>query len=127
MNVRAARVSMVASARIASMASAAPAHLDSVGQRASWTWTNVRALPAGMAPSVWTSPMDMSVAVQRALRAPCVSEMWMTALRTPATMGAVLTASLASHVLVPQATRAHAVRARWMSVAASPAAMVANV
>lgn len=38
---------------------------DSVGQRASWTWTNVRALPAGMAPSVWTSPMDMSVAVQR--------------------------------------------------------------
>lgn len=109
------------------MASAAPAHLDSVGQRASWTWTNVRALPAGMAPSVWTSPMDMSVAVQRALRAPCVSEMWMTALRTPATMGAVLTASLASHVLVPQATRAHAVRARWMSVAASPAAMVANV
>lgn len=62
----------------------------------------------------------------QALRAPCVSEMWTTALRTPATTGAVSTASLASHVLVPQATRAHAVRARWMSVAANPAATVAN-
>lgn len=36
-----------------------------MGPRASWTWTNVQALPAGMAPSVWTSPMAMSVAVQR--------------------------------------------------------------
>lgn len=42
-----------------------PYSQDSVGPRASWTWTNVQALPAGMALSVWTSPMAMSVAVQR--------------------------------------------------------------
>lgn len=42
-----------------------PYSQDSVGPRASWTWTNVPARPAGMAPSVWTSPMAMSVAVRR--------------------------------------------------------------
>lgn len=88
---------------------------------------SVQALPAGMVPSVWTSLTAMSVAVQRALRALCVRETWMTALRIPATMGAVSMALLASRVLVPQAIRAYAVRARWMSAAASPADMGANV
>lgn len=109
------------------MASAAPAPQDSVGPCVSWTWMNVQALLAGMVPSVWTSPMAMSVAVQRALRALSVSEMWTTALRTPATMDAVSMALLASRVRVPRATRAHAARARWMSAAASPAATGANV
>lgn len=63
----------------------------------------------------------------QALRALCVSETWMTALRIPATTGAVSMALLASRVLVPQATRAYAVRARWMSAAASPVDMGANV
>lgn len=65
MNVRAAHVSTVVSARIESMASAAPAHQDSVGPRVSWMWMNVQVPPAGMAPSVWTSLTAMSVAVQR--------------------------------------------------------------
>lgn len=65
MNVRAAHVSMVVSARIESMASAAPAHQDSVGPRVSWMWMNVQALLAGTVPSVWTSLTAMSVAVQR--------------------------------------------------------------
>lgn len=71
--------------------------------------------------------MDSDLLFLQALRALCVSEMWMTALRTPATMEAVSMALLASRVLVPQATRAHAVRARWMNAVASPAAMGANV
>lgn len=127
MNVRAAHVSMVVSARIESMASAAPAHQDSAGPRVSWMWTNVQALPAGTVPSVWTNLTAMSVAVQRALRALCVSETWTTALRIPATMGAVSMALLASRVLVPQAIRAYGVRARWMNAVASPADMGANV
>lgn len=109
------------------MASAAPAHQDSVGPHVSWMWMNVQALLAGTVPSVWTSLTAMSVAVQRALRAPCVSETWMTALRIPVTTGAVSTALLASHALVRQATRAYAARAKWMSAAASPADTGANV
>lgn len=109
------------------MASAAPARQDSVGPRVSWMWMNVQAHLAVTVPSVWTSLMAMSVAVQRALRALCVSETWTTALRIPVTTGAVSTALLASHALVPQATRAYAARARWMSAAASPADTGANV
>lgn len=127
MSVRVAHVSMVVSARIESMASAAPAHQDSVGPRVSWMWMNVQALLAGTVPSVWTSLTAMSVAVQRALRALCVSETWTTALRIPVTMGAVSTALLASRALVRQATRAYAARARWTSAAASPADTGANV
>lgn len=70
---------------------------------------------------------DPDLLLLQALRALCVSETWTTALRTPATMGAVSMALLASRVHVPQATRARAVRARWMSAAANPAAMGANV
>lgn len=127
MSVRAAHVSMVVSARIESMASAAPAHQDSVGPRVSWMSMSVQALLAGTVPSVWTSLMAMSAAVQRALRAPCVSETWTIALRIPVTTGAVSMALLASHALVHQATQAYAVRARWMSAAASPADTGANV
>lgn len=127
MSVRAAHVSMVVSARIESMASAAPAHQGSVGPRVSWMWMNVQAHRAVTVPSVWTSLTAMSVAVQRALRALCVSETWTTALRIPVTTGAVSTALLASHAPAPQATRAYAARARWMSAAASPADTGANV